>query len=58
MYIHNTHTHTHIYISIHMGFPGGSVMKNLPQFRSCRFNPWVGKIPTGGNGNPLQYSCL
>ena len=27
----------------------------------CRrpgFNPWVGKIPGGGNGNPLQYSCL
>ena len=23
-----------------------------------RFNPWVGKIPKGGNGNPLQYSCL
>ena len=19
---------------------------------------WVGKIPGGGNGNPLQYSCL
>ena len=22
------------------------------------FNPWVGKIPGGGHGNPLQYSCL
>ena len=22
------------------------------------FNPWVGKIPGVGNGNPLQYSCL
>ena len=22
------------------------------------FNPWVGKIPRGGHGNPLQYSCL
>ena len=21
------------------------------------FDPWVGKIPGGGNGNPLQYSC-
>ena len=21
-------------------------------------SPWVGKIPGGGNGNPLQYSCL
>ena len=27
----------------------------------CRrhgFNPWVGKTPGEGNGNPLQYSCL
>ena len=23
-----------------------------------RFDPWVGKIPGGGNGYPLQYSCL
>ena len=22
------------------------------------FNPWVGKTPGVGNGNPLQYSCL
>ena len=22
------------------------------------FNPWVGKSPGEGNGNPLQYSCL
>ena len=21
-------------------------------------DPWVGKIPGGGQGNPLQYSCL
>ena len=21
-------------------------------------NPWVWKTPRGGNGNPLQYSCL
>ena len=30
------------------------------QCRSCRrhrFNPWVGKILRGGNGNPLQHSC-
>ena len=26
--------------------------------RICGFNPWVGKIPGGGNGNPLWYSCL
>ena len=28
------------------------------QCRRCGFNPWVGMIPGGGNGNPLQYSCL
>ena len=28
------------------------------QCRRRRFNPWVGKIPGEGNGNPLQYSCL
>ena len=22
------------------------------------FDPWVGKIPGIGNGNPIQYSCL
>ena len=22
------------------------------------FNPWVGKFPQGGHGNPLQYFCL
>ena len=26
--------------------------------RRCGFDPWVGKIPGGGNGTPLQYSCL
>ena len=23
-----------------------------------KFDPWVGKIPGGGHGSPLQYSCL
>ena len=27
------------------------------RYRRCGFNPWFDKIP-GGNGNPLQYSCL
>ena len=34
-------------------------VKNLPaNGRKCRFDPWVGKIPRGGHGHPLQYSCL
>ena len=28
------------------------------QCRRSRFDPWVGKIPWKGNGNPLQYSFL
>ena len=28
------------------------------QCRRCGFNPWVGKVPGVGNGNPFQYSCL
>ena len=23
-----------------------------------KFNPWVGRSPGGGHGNPLRYSCL
>ena len=31
------------------------------QGRRCKrgqFDPWVKKVPGGGNGTPLQYSCL
>ena len=38
------------------------VVKNLPtnvgRPMRCWFDPWVGKIPGGGNGNPYQYTCL
>ena len=44
------------------GFPGGVGGKESAcHFRGrkrCRFDPWVRKIPGGGNGKPLQYSCL
>ena len=36
-----------------MGFPSGSVVKNLPANVGD-----VDLIPGEGNGNPLQYSCL
>ena len=26
--------------------------------RRCRLDPGLGRSPGGGNGNPLQYSCL
>ena len=31
--------------STYRGFPGGSVVKNLPARRRCGFDPWVRKIP-------------
>ena len=44
-----------------LGFPGGTSDKESScQCRRCRrcgFDPWVGRSPGEGNGNPLQYSC-
>ena len=43
----------------HGGFPGGSVVKNLPDnARDMVLIPGSGRFPRGGNGNPLQYSPL
>ena len=45
-----------------MGFPGGAVVKNPPaktgDARDVGSIPGSGRSPGGGNGNPLQYSCL
>ena len=41
------------------GFPGGSVVKNLPHSAGdMGFIPGSGRSPGEGNGNPLQCSCL
>ena len=44
------------------GFPSGSVVKNSPtnagDIRDAGPIPGSGTSPGGGNGNPLQYSCL
>ena len=44
------------------GFPGGSMVKNLPanagDTRDVGSIPGLRRFPDGGNGNPLQYSCL
>ena len=46
----------------YLGFPGGSVVKNLPasagDIRDTGSIPRLGRSPGGGHGNPLQYSCL
>ena len=40
------------------GFPGGSVVKNLPpNVGAVGLIPGLGRSPGEGNGNPLQYSC-
>ena len=42
-----------------MGFPGGSVIKNLPaNAGDMGVIPGSEDTPGGGKGNPLQYSCL
>ena len=42
-----------------MGFPGGSVIKNLSaNAGDAPSIPELGKSPGEENGSPLQYSCL
>ena len=42
-----------------LGFPGGSVVKNLPDSEGDSGSiPGLGRSPEEGQGNPLQYSCL
>ena len=41
------------------GFPGEAVVKSLPaKAGDAGLIPGWGRSPGGGNGNPLQYSCL
>ena len=40
-------------------FPGGSTLKNLPdKAAETDLIPGSGRSPGGGNGSPLQYTCL
>ena len=49
-------------LAFHPGFPGASVVKDLPanagEAGDLGSIPGWGRSPGGGNGNPLQYSCL
>ena len=53
-----------IFLQLHIpeGFPGGTVVKNLPAnvggTRDTGSIPELGRSPGEGNDNPLQYSCL
>ena len=58
-------THTHPLglnpcVKTSLGFPGSSgLKKNLPaNAGDIRLIPGLRRSPGGGNGNPLQYSCL
>ena len=42
-----------------MGFPGDSLVKNLPaNAGNTGAIPGSGRYPEEGNGNPLHYFCL
>ena len=45
-----------------MGFPDNAAVKNSPahtgDIRDLGSIPGSGRSPGGGNGSPLQYSCL
>ena len=52
-------THTHVHIHTCLGFPGGSVVKNLPVNAGDMGSiPGSGRSPGKQNGKRLQYSCL
>ena len=47
------------YLSNQMGFPGVSLVKNLPANAGhAGLIPVSGRSPREGNGNPLQCSCM
>ena len=52
-------SHCYALVDSSWGFPGGSVVRNLPASAGDLGSiPGLGRSPGGGNGNPLQYSCL
>ena len=49
----------YVYIYIYMGFPKGSVnKKSACNAGDLGLIPGSGRSSGGGNGNPLQFSCL
>ena len=51
-----------IEVQLSKGLPGGAEVKSLPASAGDGTDlgliPRLGRSPRGGNGNPLQYSCL
>ena len=60
MYILSLNIFEQIYnLSLNKFIIGGSVVKNLPaNTGDVDSFHGLGRSPKGGNGNPLQYSCL
>ena len=54
VYTH-THTHTHTHTDFILEI---KMIKNPPAMQRPGFDPWVGRFPGGGDGYPVQYSCL
>ena len=53
------HLQKNVKPSVFLGFPGGSVVKNLPANAGGADSiSGSGRCPGEGNSNPLQYSCL
>ena len=56
--VQDPHFENH-YTIHYRGFLGGSAVKNSPANSGDAGSiPELGRSPTEGNGNPLQYSCL
>ena len=65
MYLYTSICNLYIYTQVLtyiQDFPGGSVVKNPPanagDTGDLGLILGLGRYPGGGNGNPLQYSCL
>ena len=58
------HVFAYVCVCVCVCFPSGSVVKKLPakagdgNAGGVGSIPGSGRSPGGGNGNPLQYSCL
>ena len=52
------YTSVSLFLWFYVGVPGGSAVKNSPAVQETDSIPGSGRSPGGGNGNPLQYSCL
>ena len=56
--LHLLHCRQILYYLNHQWSPGKEPPCQCRRQKRCGFDSWVRKIPWGGQGNPLQYSCL